>query len=426
MTLKASDKLTQPEVNWYIEWLGRAGYRNVYCNMAYDARSYELMNELFALLSAIKPLSENGARSLWICAKRGSINDFAKHNGTCEELIDEEVVQDQAGYEEYWREMYPNELEWYELIAIEDKAIEYQAIMLQHRQVLEQDGRADRAVFTHDVSAFVEWMIDSVRCCIKMLKTGSYNEIVEQELPAKHRTGTILRKDLWTIFPDVRDEYFKDLTQSEIDAFLNQAISDPAQLPKKLKAFTANTFFRCCSLGYAANNYEGTELDPRDQYYKHADRRHGGLLDIDPNSPVAFSNWYQSKDYLGAHPWEVCRGGNSTHIDLYVVKADDGYYLRVAGTSTWRSVEAIKFFLAIHDAGVPVVIHEAELLKNRLRGLEKVGVVPFGVTPAYCQSWFPNEHIEVFMNLDSDDPEKMAEHCTWQTLTNVELVDKEG
>ena len=89
-------------------------------------------------------------------------------------------------------------------------------------------------------------------------------------------------------------------------------------------------------------------------------------------------------------------------------------------------MEAIKFFLAIHDAGVPVVIHEAELLKNRLRGLEKVGVVPFGVTPAYCQSWFPNEHIEVFMNLDSDDPEKMAEHCTWQTLTNVELVYKEG
>ena len=109
-----------------------------------------------------------------------------------------------------------------------------------------------------------------------------------------------------------------------------------------------------------------------------------------------------------------------------MVKADDGYYLKVAGTSTWRSVEAIKFFLAIHDAGVPVVIHEADLLKDRLRGLEKVGVVPFGVTPAYCQSWFPNEHIEVFMNLDSDESEEMAVHCTWQPPTKVELMDKEG
>lgn len=132
------------------------------------------------------------------------------------------------------------------------------------------------------------------------------------------------------------------------------------------------------------------------------------MADIDPDSPEEFSKWYSSQEYHGAHPWEVCRGGNSTHVDLYVCRDERGYYLRVAGTSTWRSVEAIKFFLTLRKVGIPVVIREAELLKERLRGSEKIGVVPFGVHPAYCQSWFPNEHIEIFTNLSDEEPEKMA------------------
>lgn len=113
---------------------------------------------------------------------------------------------------------------------------------------------------------------------------------------------------------------------------------------------------------------------------------------------------------------------NSTQVDLVVSNDDKAYFLYVVGTSTWRSVEAIKFFLAIRDAGLPVVIHHTKLLKDRLRGLEKVGVVPFGVFPAYCHSWFPNEEIEVFTNLSDEEPEKMAALCTWQPLTPIELL----
>lgn len=423
MNLKISGKLTQPKVNWFIDWLSRVGYHNVNCNMAYDARSYELMNALFALFAKLKPFTAHGARSIWICAKRGSIEDFAEYHGTYEECLDDELVKDYADYEKFWQESFPNEIEWYELTAVFQKDIDYQAVILQHRQVLEQDGRKERAVFTHNISEFVEWLIDSVQCCIAMLEAGSYNDIVKQELPAKHRTGTILRKDLWEVFPDVHEEYFENLPQAEVDAFLAHAISDPAQLPGRLRNLTANDFFRCCALGYKANNYEGTDLDYRDQYLKHADGRHGGMCEIALDSSDSFDAWYHSSEHHGCHPWEVCRGGNSTHIDLYVVEDEDGYYLRVAGTSTWRSVEAIKFFLALHNAGMPVVIREAELLKDRLRGMEKVGIVPFGVTPAYCQSWFPGEHIEAFMNLSDSEPEKMAARCVWQTITPVALVD---
>ena len=163
MNLKISEKLTQPKVSWYIDWLGRAGYRNVNCNMAYDERSYELMDELFALLAKIKPLTENGARSILICAKRGSIEDFAEYHGTYEECLEDEAIKDRADYEAYWRESFPNDIEWYELTAVYQKDIDYQAVLLQHRQVLEQDGREERAAYTHDISEFVEWLIDSIQ-----------------------------------------------------------------------------------------------------------------------------------------------------------------------------------------------------------------------------------------------------------------------
>ena len=157
------------------------------------------------------------------------------------------------------------------------------------------------------------------------------------------------------------------------------------------------------------------------QYFKHADGRDSGLGEIDPDSPTEFSTWYHDSNRHGGHPWEVCRGGNSTHIDLYVVADNDGYSLRVAGSSTWRSVEAIKFFLALHRAGLPVVISQAELLKSRLLGMEKVGIVPVGVWPAYCQSRFPNEDVEAFINLPREDEEKMIPRCVWQPLTQIEL-----
>ena len=49
-------------------------------------------------------------------------------------------------------------------------------------------------------------------------------------------------------------------------------------------------------MGYVANNYEGLDLSPRDQYFKHADGRDGGLGEIDPDSPEAFSDWYHNRE----------------------------------------------------------------------------------------------------------------------------------
>lgn len=419
--LKISDRLTQPQVSHYISCLGRADYRNINCSMTYTEQCYELMDDLFALLERFKPISEHGVKSMWFCARRGSIEDFAKHYGSYEELLEEQCIKNYTQYEEHWRDIFPDEFEWYQLDAVEDKTSGYRAVYLQHEHVLEQEGDIRKSEYRHGISEFLDWLIESVRNCLDALEAGTYNKTVEANLPARHKTGTILRKYLWDAFPEGRKQYFENLSQEEVEEFVSCAVGDKAKLKKRLTEITANDFFRYCAKGYLANNYDGSNLSPRNQYYRHADGRDEGLRDIDPDSPEAFSSWYHDRSRGGGHPWEVCRGGNSTHVDLYVVSDDGGYYLRVAGSSTWRSVEAIKFFLALHRAGLPVVIHQAEMLKSRLLGEEKVGIVPQGVFPVYCQSWFPGEVVEAFMNLQRDDVEKLGPYCVWQPLTKIEL-----
>jgi hypothetical protein len=51
--------------------------------------------------------------------------------------------------------------------------------------------------------------------------------------------------------------------------------------------------------------------------------------------------------------------------------------------------------------------------------------VPEGVLPAYCGSWFPNEHIIDFMNLPSEDREKFLPFCTWYEERPAALAQRE-
>ena len=61
--------------------------------------------------------------------------------------------------------------------------------------------------------------LDEVKRCIAALKAGTFNEDVRENLPAKHRTGYITRKDLWDIFPESREDFFKDFPKEDARTF---------------------------------------------------------------------------------------------------------------------------------------------------------------------------------------------------------------
>lgn len=194
----------------------------------------------------------------------------------------------------------------------------------------------------------------------------------------------------------------------------------------RLQAMTANDFFRFCAMGYAENKYDGCGKTPKEQYVLHADGRDEGLQDIDADSPEAFHAWFHDRDRCGGHPWEVCRGGNSTHVDLRVLEDGRGYFLYLAGAAWNRTIETVKFYLALTSANIPVYLAEAKMLADRLAEEEKIGIAPEGVLPAYCGSWFPNEHIIDYMNLPSEDREKFLPFCTWYEERPAVLVHDEG
>jgi hypothetical protein len=78
----------------------------------------------------------------------------------------------------------------------------------------------------------------------------------------------------------------------------------------------------------------------------------------------------------GGHPWEVCRGGNTTHIDLGVVERHERWSIFLRGSSTGRMVETIKIALALTKAELPVELHDAEDLASQLLGMDNLGIIP--------------------------------------------------
>ena len=99
-----------------------------------------------------------------------------------------------------------------------------------------------------------------------------------------------------------------------------------------------------------------------------------------------------------------------------------GYFLNLAGSSWGRTIETVKFFNALHRRGIPVCVREADILVERMMETEKIGIVPEGIMPAYCEMYFPGEDIIAFRNLPEEHREEVVKHCIWQTIPEVKLA----
>ena len=406
-----------PKIDNYIYHLSHRNRGNYECNIPFDDKSMRNIDEIFKLVEQIKPTRDDeDVRDLWLVADRGTIDDF----GNYDEFYEDGAVESREEFEEQWHSYYPTEKVWYTLCTVERKDSGFRAIFLNHKLVIEIDPRRTKVTFEEDASELTDWLLEQVKNSIAELRAGTYNERIQATIPCSQRTGTILRKDLWDIFPEWRTDFFEDLTKSEIDRFVSLVSEQYSGEVERMEHLTVNGFFELCALGYKANNYEGTELTPREQYYLHADGRDDGLGEIDADSEEAFIDWLNIKHKIG-HPWEVCRGGNSTHISLYVWHKDNGFELYLAGSATTRTIETVKFYLALRNKGIPVYLRDGQILATRLLETERIGVVPDGITPVYCESLFPGEKIISFMNLPYENTQLVADRCVWQDLKRIEL-----
>lgn len=134
-----------------------------------------------------------------------------------------------------------------------------------------------------------------------------------------------------------------------------------------------------------------------------ADGRDAGLRNINGDSLKAFYEWYHGAERIGAHPWEICRGGNSTHISLFISEVQNKWETRLEGSSIVRIEETVRMAVALFENKIPFHLSDAEEIVRMVTGNDFIGIVPDTIFPRYCHSLFPREDTIIdFMNLGFD------------------------
>jgi len=404
--------LTAPVLDGWLRSLSMREVESVGDHVVVDT-----LTRIFATAEALEDCGGDEARSFWVELGRGTYDDFAARYAEGDDVMDRQE----------WDECYPCDTGWF-LITLTRYRGAIGLAMNHHAVAVTPPEPGEPFPTYHSVwhdpwlRQIVAWLEAAVADVVDSVRGGTYNDHVAANLPYGKRVGKIRRADWWALSPQTRQWHLGDFTADEADRLYETVAERVHGLWKqRLPQMTVECFLRACQIGYQATLAEGCDtLTPRELYRRHADGRHDGLLDIDPTSPDAFADWMGS-GFKGGHPWEILRGGNSTHVLLYVAHDDDGWWFSVAGASAGRSVESARIFLALAGAGLPATLADASALATMLIGADDIGIVPEDVFPRYCQSFYPGENVTDFMHLERDGQDRTIDRAYWYPVPFVRM-----
>jgi len=447
--------LTAPNIDRLLRFFGRG-----HLNPSIPTERLVLaMEPLFSALEPLAFLEDNDeVKSIWLKIPRGTIEDYDSY----ETLHEYGEVETYEEYEELWKSDYPEPYCWYRLVIVhslnKDGSLRFRAVGIDNKTVISafmDNGLSETVLFTEDAAVCLcELLTQAAKAAVDKLKSGVYNDEVEAELPYMFRTGIIKRCELYERIPEC-DKRESDMLSAETLQACRERIAagkNDEMSIGRIEKMTASDFFGACSIGYKACGFDLGDMSLVDRYFKYADGRDEGLSGrghglnegpgIDFDDASAWENWYFNRTQRGGHPWEVVRGGNSTHVDLMVmhdkrtldwkVRAGEmtaeqaaqhpyGYFFVVAGKH--RPEEAVNFYVALSKAGLPVVLFDAEEILGRYDGSDYVGIVPHSVIPKYCESMFPKEYGRIidFMHVYDEDYPLICDAIEWLPLEKARL-----
>ncbi|MFH0866044.1 MAG: hypothetical protein V1904_07605 [Bacteroidota bacterium] len=388
--------------------------------MLSDKEMITILSKIFDVMKQIREQGDDEYRSIWMTEERGGIRSF----GSYKEYLEAGEVDNREDFKQLWLSYYPNKVKWYKFAVATYENIGYYYINSDLVFQFPFQPVENQPAFPQQ-KKLIMWLSEKVTDTVNRIKKdpASYNQDLSMNLPHQKRVGRILRSDLWKIFPEEKQHFKKGISQEMVE-IINKVRVVPQDGPTKImSSMTAGDFFRYCEMGYDANNYFKKATKPytaKEKYGAMADGRDCGLKQVTENSARAFSHWYSKKSNCGGHPWEVCRGGNSTHISLYIHKNEKGWYLRLAGSSCIRVVETVRFAAALFKNNVPFILSDAEEIYRMIRGVDYIGIVPENVTPRYCHSFFPKEDkIIDFMNLGFEKENEIIKKAFWYPLSEI-------
>ena len=300
---------------------------------------------------------------------------------------------------------FPNEEAWLRLEFVADHAerLELSVAPLSfHITVACNDGLVTVRDGTNDqittpFNLFSDWLFHQISREISaaLADPERYRQSLAKRIPLTERFVRVQRERLWEALPDSEHYIIYEMTPSERQEFQDIAyhLKEETVMSKPpISGFSAADYFHCCKLCFDAAGLGDDDLglSPRDRYKKHADGRHGGLLNLPEKSSDAFLKWLTSSEWHGSHPWEIRRGGNATHISLGAFAEGNGVRMALTGSATTRAAETMKMALALWRAGIQFILHDEDLHLRRVKGEDWIGLYPdgYGLSGRYS---FPAE-----------------------------------
>lgn len=382
----------------------------------YDIKVIQRINKLYERLDLIKSCGDDEKKILYFSISRGEFQDYWDYLGVEED--------DDYAYEDYkreWNETYKRDVCWYRLVAT--KYEDFRVVSINREVVVQANISDEISNFECvDLHVFLDLIIVKVDECISMLEKDIYNDFVDSNISLLKRVGMIKRSDYWDCYPEYRINFWGNFTKDEIEYFINDISKDNDDI---IKEMTANKYYECCYLCYkealteeALDKIRG--LLPKEVYLKYADGRDEGLRDINPNSSKEFDNWYNDKSRFGGHPWEIIRGHSFNRINLCVGYDGEGYYLSLDGSVADRTELVLKMYLSLRKNNIPVKLYYKDELRKYVLEEDYIGIVPEGVMPIKCDSYFPKEKLISYINL-SDEDEMIIDKVKWQEIDKAYL-----
>lgn len=377
----------------------------------YDSKVKEKLNELYELLDKIKPLDGgDDLKILYFGVERGTIENYGDYG----ELKEYGAVSNYTEFEINFKEEYPDDLCWYRMVT--SRYQNYRTISINFKNIIYADMDSESSHFENEsLQELLGFIIYKVNECIVMLENNIYNEYISNNLSYKNRFGVIKRSDYWKLYPEVKEELLKEISQEEINEFIKNA---DVKVRKRIQDMTSGKYFECVRLAYENNNYDIGNLSDKELYLKYADGRDEGLSGINSDDSNEFNNWYHDKNRFGGHPWEIMRGHSFYRVNLYISHDEEGYYLSLDGSRILRKVEIAKIYLILKKNNIPVQIYNVDVIKEAFRGSDYIGIVPDIMLPIECGSYFKDYKPLEFINIRD---EKLLDYVTWESLEKVYL-----
>jgi hypothetical protein len=259
---------------------------------------------------------------------------------------------------------------------------------------IQETGEIKRAIGPREIELLSE-CVEQISRIYKLAQKDplEYHRTLQRGLPPSLRQGVISRKFIKQLIPEFMP-FHQEFSPAEMKQILTFLMAPSAET--KIEVMTAGIYFGYCRITYLANPDRFKEelnenMSGRDMYRRWADGRDGGISKLPLDDANAFQEWYEDKGRIGDHPWEIYRGGNSTHIDLAVVKEHGAWKIKIIAFSSTRLVETCRIALALKKAGMPFELEHAESYLSRLLAEDYVGVLPESESIKYGWHHFPKE-----------------------------------